>query len=168
MFLLMLVSLAVAFFWDKIPFVKEGVNLVLNPTAGKLLNWNVDIGIILITAILIFISSLLQKYKTDQNLLKNIKEQQKIIQQEIKLYKDNPEKTMELSKKSFELTMQALPITMRPAMYTIIPFVLFLRWFNDYFSGMHVKIFGFLSGIWAYIIFSLIWSVVWKKVLKIQ
>jgi uncharacterized membrane protein (DUF106 family) len=168
MFIIMILSLGVAALWTDIPLVKSSVHFVLDPSVGALLNWNATIGLLLATAIITLITTILQKYLTDQDLLKSIKEEQKIVQQELRLVKGNQEKSMELSKKSMELTMKAMPMTMRPAMYTIIPFVLFLRWFNDYFTAKPVHILGFITWFWAYLIFSLIFSAVFRKLLKVH
>jgi uncharacterized membrane protein (DUF106 family) len=168
MLLVMALSLVVAGLWNSIPVIKNTVHTLLDPSAGAVLNWNVTLGLIIITGILTFITTLLQKYLTDQSLLKQIKSEQKLVQEEMKLYKSNPEKQMELSKKSMELAAKTMPITMRPVIYTIIPFVLFIRWFSDYFIANPVEILGFMSGLWAYIIFSIVWSIILRKVLNVQ
>jgi len=168
MFAIMILSMVVALLWDSLPVIPDAVHFVLDPTAGKILNWNVNIGMLFMIAIITLITTILQKYLTDQDVLKGIKAEQKLIQQEMKLAKNQPEKTMELSKKSLELTMQAMPITMRPLVYTIIPFVLFLRWFQAYFTVNPVKIFGFFSWFWAYILFSIILSSIFRKLLKVH
>jgi uncharacterized membrane protein (DUF106 family) len=168
MFIVILLSLGVASLWNNLPVLKDAVHTVLDPTAGILLDWNVTVGMLLITAIITLITTILQKYLTDQDALKTIKEEQKIIQQEMKLAKASPEKSMELSKKSMELTMKTMPMTMRPLMYTVIPFVLFFRWFNDYFTTNPVKILVIFSWFWAYLVFSIIFSSVFRKVLKVH
>jgi uncharacterized membrane protein (DUF106 family) len=167
MFVIMILSLLVAFMWDSLPVVKQIIHLILDPTAGVLLDKHVNIGMLLITGIIALITTLLQKYATDQNMLKEIKAEQKIIQEEMKLAKSQPEKTMELSKKSLELTMKAMPITMRPLVYTIIPFVLLFRWFGDYFVQTGAKVFG-MSWLLGYILLSLIMSTIFRKVLKVH
>lgn len=167
MFLVMLLSIVVASMWQSFPLIKDAVHSVLNPSAGVLLDWNASFGLLIITAIIVFITTLIQKYATDQDLIKTIKEEQKLVQQEMKLVKASPEKSMELSKKSLELTMKAMPVTMRPLLYTIIPFVLFLRWFGDYFTTNPVQIFSFFSWFWAYLIFSIIFSIIFRKILKV-
>ena len=168
MFIVMLLSLAVAGAWNAIPIIKTAVHAVLDPSAGVFLNWNVTIGMLIITGIITLITTLLQKFLTDQDALKTIKEEQKIVQEEMKLAKASPEKSMALSKKSLELTMTAMPMTMRPLMYTVIPFVLFLRWFQDYFTENPVHILGFMSWFWAYLVFSIIFSSIFRKVLKVH
>ena len=167
-FALMLVSIVVASMWQSIPALKQAVHTVLDPSLGALLDWNPTYGMILITAMVTLITTLLQKYLTDQDMLKQIKEEQKLVQQEMKLAKENPDKSMELSKKSMELTMKAMPITMRPVMITIIPFVLLLRWFGDYFSQHVVKILYVFSWFWAYLVFSIVFSIIFRKMLKVH
>ena len=128
-FLVMLLGIAVATLWDKIPIIGDSVHLALDPSLGILLDWEVTIGLLIITAVLNLITTFLQKKMTDQDLLKQLKEEQKLVNQELKLYRDNPQKSMELSKKSMELAMKTMPITMRPVIYTTIPFILLIRWF---------------------------------------
>ncbi len=168
LFLVMLLGLGVALFWENFSIVKESVHAALDPSLGKLLDWNVTIGLILITGVLNFLTTLLQKHTTDQDLLKQIKEEQKLVQGQMKLYKTNPEKSLELSKKSAELAMKTMPITMRPVIYTTIPFILLIRWFGDYFKEQPAKILGFMSGIWAYIVFFIVWSMIFRKLLKVH
>jgi uncharacterized membrane protein (DUF106 family) len=167
-FALMILSLVIASAWTSIPVIKDTVTPALNSSVGVLLNWNPTIGMIILTAVLTLITTLLQKFFTDQDTLKQIKEEQKLLQQEMKLAKDNPQNSLELSKKSMELTMKAMPITMKPFIFTIIPFVLLLRWMADFYVVYPVKIFGFLSGIWAYIVFSIIISILFKKLFKVH
>jgi len=167
-FAVMLLGIGVATLWDKVPMIGESVHFVFDPILGVLLDWNVTVGLLIITAILNLISTLLHKYVTDQDLLKQLKEEQKLVSQEIKLYRNNSEKSLELSKKSMELAMKTMPITMRPVIYTTIPFILLIRWFGDYFEQNPVKILGFMSGIWAYIVFFIIFSIIFRKILKVH
>ena len=164
----MLAGLAVAFFWNNFPFIKDGVHAALDPSIGELLSWNPTIGLLLITAILNLITTILHKYTTDQDLLKQLKEEQKLVSAEMKLYRSDPTKSLELSKKSAELAMRTMPITMKPVIYTTIPFILLIRWFYDYFAENPVKILGFMSGTWAYIVFFIVFSIIFRKLLKVH
>ncbi len=168
MFFVIILGLGVAFFWDNVPAIRGRVHGALNPSLGRLLDWNVTIGLILITGVLNYLTTLLHKHTTDQDLLKQIKEEQKLVQEQMKLYKTNPDKSLELSKKSAELAMKTMPITMRPVIYTTIPFILLIRWFGDYFKEKPVEIFGFMSGIWAYIVFFVLWSMIFRKIMKVH
>ena len=87
LFLVMIISLALATFWHKVPFIKQSVGLILNPTAGKLLNYNANIGMIIFAGVISLFITLIQKYTTDQETLREIKKEQKLLQQEIKKWR---------------------------------------------------------------------------------
>jgi uncharacterized membrane protein (DUF106 family) len=167
--LVMVVSLGIAFFWDSAPLVGETVNIFLGPTAGKLLDFNITTGMIIVTGIITFFISLIQKYTVDNDQLRSLKNEQKILQGKMKEFKDNPEKLMELQKKQLEFIPQTMQLTMRPLIYTAIPIILFFRWFNDYFDALAepVKIFGFFTWFWAYLVFAIIFSIIFRKMLKL-
>ena len=167
LFLVMFVSLAIAFFWNSLPIIKQSVDFVLNPSVGSLLSWNINYGMIIITAIISLFLVLIQKYTTDQSLLREIKKEQKILQEKMKEFKNHPEKLMELQKKQLEFIPRTFEITMRPLIYTSVPIILFFRWFNDYFTSSPVKIFGFFSWFWAYLIFAIIFSMIFRKVFDV-
>ena len=166
MFGIMVIGLVAAGLWDAIPAIKTSVHALLDPTAGALLDWHLTIGFILFVALLTLITTFVQKYGTDQNALKILREEQKLIQQQVKEHKADPAKQMELSKKSMELAMESMPLTMRPVLYTSIPFILFFRWFGDYFTTNPTKILG-MGWIWAYLLLAIIFSSIYRKVFKV-
>lgn len=167
MLIIAFVGIGLGFLWQKLPFIKNGVHSLLDPTLGTLLNLSPQGGFILIVVLISLITSLLQKFTTDQELLRNIKKEQKLLQEQIKQYKDNPEKALELSRKQWEMASQTMDITLRPALFTAIPFILFFRWFGDYFSTNPVKFFGFMSWIWAFIVISIFSSMILRKIFKL-
>jgi len=163
-----IVSLAMAFFWDKIPFIKNAVHASLDPSAGALLKWNLTIGMILVVFLITLITTLIQKYATDQKALKELKHEQKILQEEMKKFRDNPAKMAEFSKKQMEFIPKTFKLTSRAVLFTGIPFILFFRWFYDFFKVIgEPKFFGFLSWFWFYLIFTLIFSSILRKYMKV-
>jgi uncharacterized membrane protein (DUF106 family) len=165
--LVMLLSTLVASMWNSVPVIKNTAHALLDPSVGALLNWQVTPGFLLIAALITLVTTLVQKYFTDQKTIKELRNESKILSEEMKQYKDHPEKLMELQRKQFEIMGKTMPLTMRPLLYTAIPFVLFLRWFSDYFTLHPIKIVG-LSWFWAYFLSSIIFSVIFRKVLKVQ
>ncbi len=165
--LVLVISSFVALLWNQVPVIKQTVHFILNPTVGSLLNWNATYGMFIVVFVFSLIMTLVQKYCTDQETLREIKKEQKILREEMNKYKDNPEKLMEFNKKQLEFIPRTMEITMRPVMYTIIFFVLFFRWFNDYFTINSYKFFGFLSWFWFYLIFSIVFSSVLRKVFDV-
>ena len=167
-FVVLIVSIAIASFWDKFPIIKNSVHLVLNPTAGILLNWNITYGMMLIVLIITFLTTLIQKYATDQETLRELKKEQKELQKKSQEFKNHPEKMMEIQKEIFPLTMRSMKLSMRPIIFTGVPFILFFRWFMDVFTALgNPKFFGFLTWFWFYLIFTLIFSSILRKVLKV-
>ena len=171
--IIMAISLLIASLWDKMPWIKNAVHTVLDPSAGSLLNWNLTIGMLIIVFILTLLTTLVQKYATDQATLKEIKKEQKEIQKQMKEFKDHPEKMMHLQKKQMEMFPKQMKLSMRGIAYTGVPFILLFRWFYDFFAGIEattgapVKFFGFLGWIWFYLIFAMIFSSILRKWLDV-
>ena len=167
--IVMIVSTVIALLWDEIPFISNTVHFALNPTFGYILNINLTIGFLFITFLITLLTTLVQKYTTDQEALKQLKEDQKKLQEEMKMHTNDPSKVMELQKKQFENFPKTFDLTMKPLLYTAIPFILLIRWFSDIFKNLgDPRFFGFLSWLWFYIIFSLIFNIILRKILKVH
>jgi uncharacterized membrane protein (DUF106 family) len=164
---IMLIGIVLASLWESVPSIKTTVHLLLDPTAGALLSWHRTSGFLLFVAFLTLITTLAQKYGTDQQAIKALREEQKLIQQQLKEHRADPAKQMELSKKSMELVMESMPLTMKPVIYTTVPFILFFRWFDDYFKAYPGEILG-MSWFWAYLLFAIIFSTLFRKILKVH
>jgi len=163
-----LILLSISVLWERIPQIKNTVHSALDPTLGVLMNWNILIGFSIIIFILNIFTTLLQKYTTDQKAIAEIKKEQKGLQVEMKKYKDNPQKLMELQQSTLPSTMKMMQLTMKSQFYTIIPLVLLFRWFWDFFNVLGgYKFFGFLSWIWFYLIASIIFSSIIRNILKV-
>jgi uncharacterized membrane protein (DUF106 family) len=166
-FIIMAVSILIAGFWDQIPFLKSSIDYVLNPTAGWILNWNKTVGMFVIVFLISLITIIVQKFATDQKQLKELRKEQKILQEEMKKFRDHPEKLMELQKKQMEFIPQTMKLSTRAILFTGVPFILLFRWFNDYFLTSPYQFLGFLSWFWFYLIFTLIFTSILKKVFDV-
>lgn len=172
-FFVMLASLVIAFFWDRLAFIKDSVHAVLDPSAGVLLNWHLTWGMLIIVFVIGLLTTIVQKYATDQKTLKELKKEQKVLQEEMKKYKDDPGKVMELQKKQFEFLPKTMKLSMRAMIYTGVPFILFFRWFMDFFTaieeatGAPVRFLGFLSWFWFYLIFTIVFSSIFRKYMDV-
>jgi uncharacterized membrane protein (DUF106 family) len=161
---IMLASLVIAFYWDKLPWISGPVHFVLNPSAGFLLDWNLNFGMLIIVLIISILTTIVQKYGTDQETLKELKKEQKQIQKQMKEFKDHPEKLMELQKKQFAMMPKQMKLSMRGIIYTGIPFILFFRWFSDYFMAAGDPRFWLgLSWFWFYLIGAMVLSSILRK-----
>jgi len=166
-FLVMVVSLAIAAFWNSLPFIKSSVGAILNPTAGALLTWNLTYGMIILVLLFSIFMTFIQKYTTDQKTLREMKEEQKKMQEDLKKLEVGSKEHTELSMKSMKFIGPMFKLSMRPMIYTAIPIILLFRWFADYFALVDFKFFGFLSWFWFYLIGSIIFSSILRKVLNI-
>jgi len=168
-FLVLIVSLLIAFFWDSVSIIKDSVHSVLNPSAGVLLMWNLTYGMLILVFLITVFMTLAQKYGTDQKTLKRLKDEQKELQKEMKKVKDHPEKMAELTKKQFEFFPLMMKHSMRPIIYTGIPLILLFRWFIDFFAVMpDYRFFGFLSWFWFYLVMSIVFSSILRKIFKVH
>ncbi len=165
-FIVMIGGLLVASLWNRFPLIKEIVNTILDPTAGRILDYNINMGMIAIVAVITLLLTLVQRFTTNQNELKKLKEEQKILKEQMQEFKNEPEKLLELNKKQLEFIPRTWELTLPPLLYTFVPIILFFRWFSDYFANNPTKIFGFFSWFWAYLLLSIIFSMIYRKLFK--
>ena len=111
--LIMIASLIIAFYWEKLPWISNSIHYVFNPSAGALLDWNLNLGMIIIVFVITLLTTIVQKYATDQKTLKELKAEQKEIQKQMKEFKNHPEKLMELQKKQFAMMPKQMKLSMR-------------------------------------------------------
>ncbi len=169
-----LVSFLILFLWNQVPFLQEGVHYALDPTLGWLLNWNLTLGMLIVVFVISFLSIVAQKYATDQKTLKEIRSEQKKLNEEMKQFREHPQKLMELQKKQMDFAKQSMKLSTRPIMFTGIPFILLFRWFNDLFTAnsgytliANPTFLGFMSWFWFYLVFTLGFSILLRKVMKV-
>ena len=166
--LIMLLSLVIAFYWPRASWIREPIHVILDPTLGVLLNWNLLFGMFVVIFVIALITTLAQKYLTDQKTIKELKDKQKEINKKTKEFRHDPQKMMEIQKELMPISMKMMKLSMRPIVYTGIPFILSFRWFMDYFTSIgDPRFFGFLSWFWFYLIFVLVFGMILRKILKV-
>ena len=166
-FVVLFISLYIVSKWNatlfgQASFLKNTIGSVLNPSLGVLLKINIYFGFIVIVALTSLILTLAQKYLSNQAELRELRKEQKLLQEEMKKFKDHPDKLMELNKKQLEFIPKTFNLTMKPLMYTSIPIILLFRWFGEFLQPK----FGWLWIVY-YIIGSLIFSSIFRKVLDV-
>jgi uncharacterized membrane protein (DUF106 family) len=168
-FVFLLATMLIAFNWDKWTWLSDGVNSVLNPSLGALLDWNLTVGMLIIVFFVSILMTFIQKYTTNQKELKEIKKIQKELQAKQKENRHDPKKSAEISKEMFALMPKQFKLGMRTIVYTGIPFVILFQWFRDYFgtleevTGAPVRFFGFMSWFIFYLIGSMFFSSFLRK-----
>lgn len=165
--IVMVFSLLIASLWEKIPAIKNTVGFLLDPTAGALLGLNLTIGMLVIVAFLSLAITLIQKYATDQKTIREMKEEQKKLNEEAKKFRHDPQKMMEMQKEGMKFAIPMMKLSTRALVFTGVPFILLFRWFMDYFSPLGFLFFGFLNWFWFYLIFSIIFSSIFRKIFNV-
>lgn len=127
----------------------------------EVMSTNPKISIACFSVIVTLISTLVQKKFTDQEHLKSLKKRQKEIQSEIKKTKE-PNVMQELNAEMLELTGLMFKSSMKPMFVTMIPFLLLFTWLR----GIYVPLMG-NGWIWYYLGYSIIASIILRKILKV-
>ena len=169
-FIVMFAVMIIASLWNSFPLIKNAIHYILDPSFGVLLKWHLYGGMIIIALFISVVTSLIQKYATDQEALKELKKAQKKVQEEMKKFQKegNAVKMMELQKKQFSSMPEMMKLSMASIIYTGVPFVLFFRWFDDFFESIGDPAFlGFLSWFWFYLILLMITGGILRKILKV-
>ena len=122
---------------------------------------NPKVSIAVFSVVVTLISTLAQKHFTDQEHLKALKKRQKEIQAEIKKAKE-PSIMQELNSEMMQLTGIMFKKSMKPMFVTIIPFLLLFTWLRS----VYVPVMGG-GWIWYYLGYSVLASIVLRKVLKV-
>lgn len=91
-------------------------------------------GIILIAFLMSLIITLIYKYTTDQNLMKQLKTEMKEFQKQVKELKARPEEAMKVQKKAMETNMKYMMHSMKPTLFTFIPIILIFGWLQGHMA----------------------------------
>ncbi|MCK4649996.1 DUF106 domain-containing protein [Candidatus Pacearchaeota archaeon] len=121
---------------------------------------NPKVSIAIFSIAVTLISTLVQKKFTDQEHLRSLKKRQKEIQKELKKTKE-PSLMQDLNAEMLHLTGLMFKSSMKPMFVTMIPFLILFAWLR----GIYAPVLS--SWIWYYIGYSVLASIVLRKVLKV-
>mgnify|MGYP001559790445 CR=1 FL=1 len=123
-------------------------------------------SILIVSFLITLITTLIYKYFSDQSTIKRLRDEIKTLQNELKNIKDNPKKIMEKQKVIMEKNLTVMKHSLKPTLYTMIPVLLLFVWLKNLYVNTGAVLFS-LSWFWAYVIFSFIFSLIIRKVLKV-
>jgi len=167
-FIAMIASLIIASLWNSVSFISGTAHAILDPSLGVLLNWNYLGGMSFVVLIMALITTLLQKYGTDQETMAELKKEQKELNEKMKGLERGSKEYTEMAMKSMQMMSPMMKLSMRPAIYTAVPFILLFRWFSDFFAiAGDIKFLGIFSWFWFYLIGSIVFSSILRKVFKV-
>src|SRR3989338_3994910 len=107
---------------------------LLNPVFSPLLKLPSLFAIILLSFLISLIVTLIYKFATDQNLMKQLKEEMKELQKEMKELRKEPEKAMQVQKQVMQTNMKYMGHSMRSMIYTFVPIIIIFGWMNAHLA----------------------------------
>jgi len=139
---------------------------------GPVMGLPAPLNLFIISFILTGAITLAYKYLTDQGKMKELKDEMKNMQKKMKEMKDQPDKVMSMQKDAMKKNMEYMKHSMKPMLFTFVPIIIVFGWLRSYFdiqaaAGTPFSFFG-LSWLWSYIIFSLVISIVLRKIMKVN
>jgi uncharacterized membrane protein (DUF106 family) len=120
-------------------------------------------SVILISALVTLIMTLITKNFTNQNRMRELKDLQKACQIKLKDNKGNPQKMGEINKEMMECSIEMMKHSFKPLLITFIPLILFFGWIR----GVYLETSLGNSWIWYYIISGIVSSILFRKVFKV-
>jgi len=90
--------------------------------------------VLVLSFLVSLLSLVITKYTTNQHLMKDLKDQLKVYQAEVKKLKDSPEKAMEVQKKAMDTNMQYMMHNLRGTLFTFLPIILIFGWASSHLS----------------------------------
>lgn len=140
-----------------------------NAIFGPIMNLPDPLNLFIISFILTGLITLAYKHLTDQNKMKELKAEMKDAQKKMKEMKDQPGKVMSMQKEAMKKNMEYMKHSMKPMLFTFVPIIIIFGWLRKYYEALgNPVIFLGLKWIWVYIIFSIVISIVLRKMLKVS
>ena len=120
-------------------------------------------SVIVISAVVTLAMTLVSKYFTNQERMKELKGVQKTCQIKLKENKDNAKKMAEIQKQILECNMELMKYSMKPLLFTFIPLILLIGWIKGVYSTTEIA----NSWLWWYIGSGISSSLIFRKLLKV-
>jgi uncharacterized membrane protein (DUF106 family) len=111
----------------------------LDPVLGPVLLLPPFWGILLLSFIISLIITVIYKYTTDQNMMKQLKDEIKEFQKEIKELRSNPEKAMQVQKEAMKTNMKYMSMSMKATLITFIPIIFIFGWMSSHLALESLK-----------------------------
>jgi uncharacterized membrane protein (DUF106 family) len=110
----------------------------LNPALDFMFGWLLNLGSFWALLILSFIISVvivvIYKYTTNQQMMKQLKEEMKECQKQAKELRQHPEKALEAQKKAMQCNMKYMSHSMKSTLITFLPIIIIFGWMNAHLA----------------------------------
>ncbi len=109
-------------------------NNLLNPVLDPLLSLPSIYAIIILSVGISLIITLITKFTTNQNLMKQLKGELKELQAQMKKLRDKPDEMMKVNKKMMEINGKYMTQSMKSMLFTFIPIIIIFGWMNAHLA----------------------------------
>lgn len=132
----------------------------------------------LFSFVITLLSTIAYKKFTNQQKMKELREKQKEIQETSKQFRNNPDKMLELQQEMMKLSGEQMRASMKITLITLLPFLLIFNFLKNLYMdagvgdimkwGINIPGLG-TGGGWllSYLIFSIIFSMFLRKLMKV-
>ena len=120
-------------------------------------------SVIAISVIVTLVMTLVSKYFTNQDRMRELKGVQKTCQIKLKENRDNTKKMAELQKQILECNMELMKHSMKPLLFTFIPLILLIGWLKGIYSATEIA----NSWLWWYIGSGVLSSLIFRRLLNV-
>lgn len=124
---------------------------------------NPKVSVIAASVFVTFVMTLVTKYFTNQDRMRELKELQKACQIKLKDNKGKPEEKSKIQKEMFECSMELTKHSMKPLLFTFIPLIVLIAWLKGVYVGTEIT----SSWIWWYIGAGILSSLIFRRVFKV-
>ncbi|MEK6901770.1 MAG: EMC3/TMCO1 family protein, partial [Nanoarchaeota archaeon] len=110
------------------------LDTIFNPVFLPLLELNVFVGIIILSALITLVVTLGYKYFSNQDEMKRLKERQKEFQAQMKSMRDKPEEMMKVQKEAMSVNFEYMKHSFKPMLITMLPVLIIFSWMAGHLS----------------------------------
>lgn len=136
------------------------------------------LSMMLFSLVITLLSTIAYKKFTNQQKMKELREKQKEIQETSKQFRNDPKKMLELQQEMMRLSGEQMRASMKITLITLLPFILIFNFLKNLYTdaevgniidwGVRVPLFDTGAGwLLSYLIFSIIFSMILRKIMKV-
>ena len=129
----------------------------------EIISINPIAGVIIISVVITLIMTIVTKYLTNQNRMKELKEIQNTCRIKIKDYKGKPEELKKIQQEMLECSMELTKHSMKPMLFAFVPLILLITWLRGVFVGTEIQ----STWIWWYIGAGIFSSILFRRVFRV-
>ena len=106
----------------------------LDPVLNPLLGLSPLIIVAVMSFVITVLITIIYKFTTKQDLMKQLKEEMKELQKASKELRSDPAKAMDVQKKAMEANLKYMSHSLKPTIITFIPVIIIFSWMSSHFA----------------------------------